>query len=92
LLAGVLRRTGDTQRADEMLRKLQPADALGVPLGLAIYHWVLQEFDAEADWFEKAIEQRDPISSILLRFWFGAPLRSTPRWGPLMRKLNLPES
>ena len=92
LLAGVLKRTGDTHRAEETLRKLHPADAFGVPLGLAIYHWVLQEFDAEADWFEKAIEQRDPISPMLLRFWFGAPLRSTPRWGTLMRKLNLPES
>jgi eukaryotic-like serine/threonine-protein kinase len=92
LLAGLLKRTGDTHRADEMLRKLQPADAFGVPLGLAMYHWVLQEFDAEADWFEKAIDQRDPISAMLLRFWYGAELRSTPRWGRLMRKLNLPES
>ena len=92
LLAGVLKRTGDTRRAEELLRKLQPADAFGVPLGLAIYHWVLHEFDAEADWFEKAIDQRDPISSMLLRFWYGAELRSTPRWAGLMRKLNLPES
>ena len=60
--------------------QLQPADAFGVPLGLAIYHWVLHEFDAEADWFEKAIDQRDPISSMLLRFWYGAELRTTPRW------------
>ena len=92
LLAGVLQRTGDTNRAEEMLRKLQPADAFGVPLGMAIYHWVLQEFDAEADWFEKAIDQRDPISSMLLWFWYAAELRATPRWGRLMRKLNLPES
>ena len=92
LLAGLLKRTGDTHRADEMLRRLQPVDAPGVPLGLAIYHWVLQEFDAQADWFEKAIDQRDPISSMLVRSWYGANLRATPRWGPLMRKLNLPES
>ncbi len=92
LLAGVLQRTGDTHRAEEMLRRLQPADAFGVPLGLALYHWVLQEIDAEADWFEKAIDQRDPISPMLLRFWYAAELRATPRWGRLMRKLNLPES
>ena len=91
LLAGVLQRAGDTHRAEEMLRKLQPADAHGVPMGLALYHWVLRDFDAEADWFEKAIDQRDPVSSILLRFWYGAELRPTPRWGRLMRKLNLPE-
>ena len=75
-----------------MFRKLQPADASGVPLGLAIYHWVLQEYDTEADWLEKAIDQRDPISSMLLWFWYAAKLRSTPRWAGLMRKLNLPES
>ena len=92
LLAGLLRITGDLPRADDMLRRLQPTDAPGVPLGLAIYHWVLQEFDAQADWFEKAIDQRDPISSMLVRSWYGANLRATPRWGPLMRKLNLPES
>jgi eukaryotic-like serine/threonine-protein kinase len=92
LLAGLLKRTGDTPRAEELLRKLQPADAFGVPLGLAIYHWALREFDAEADWMEKAIDQRDPVSPTLLRFWYGAELRSTPRWAGLMRKLNLPES
>jgi tetratricopeptide (TPR) repeat protein len=92
LLAGLLKRTGDTHRAEEILRTRQPADAFGVPLGLAMYHWVLQELDAEADWFEKAIDQRDPSSSMLLRFWYGAELRSTPRWAGLMRKLNPPES
>ena len=75
LLAGLLKRTGDTRRADQLLHTLQPADAFGVPLGLAVYHWVLHEFDAEADWFEKAIDQRDPISPMLLRFWYGAELR-----------------
>ena len=92
LLAGLLKRTGDTRRADQLLHTLQPADAFGVPLGLALYHWVLHEFDAEADWFEKAIDQRDPITPMLLRFWYGAELRTTPRWAGLMRKLNLPES
>jgi len=95
LLAGLLKRTlntGDTRRAEELLQKLQPADAYGVPRGLAIYHWALQEFDAEADWIEKSIDQRDPIAPVLVRLWYGRELRSTPRWAGLMRKLNLPES
>jgi serine/threonine-protein kinase len=92
LLAGLLKRTGDTHRAEELLQKLRPVDAPGVPMGLAIYHWVLREFDAEADWIEKAMDQRDPVSIILLRTWFGTELRATPRWAGLMRKLNLPES
>ena len=92
LLAGLLQRTGDMQRAEELLHKLQPAEAFGIPRGLAIYHWVLQEFDAEADWLAKAIDQHDPYGPLFLRLWYGRELRSTPRWAGLMRKLNLPES
>jgi len=92
LLAGLLKRTGEPRRAEELLQKLQPADAYGVPRGLAVYHWVLREFDAEADWLEKAIDQRDAYVAGYLQLWYGRELRSTPRWAGLMRKLNLPES
>src|SRR5580704_13914332 len=92
LLAGLLKRTGDMQRAEELLQKLRPADAFGIPRGLAIYHWVLREFDAEADWLEKAIDQHDPYGALFLQLWYGRELRSTPRWAGLMRKLNLSES
>jgi hypothetical protein len=92
LLAGLLKRTGATRRADELLGKLQPTDAYGAPRGLAVYHWVLREFDAEADWLGKAIEQRDLYGGTYLRYWYGRELRSTPRWAELMRMLNLPVS
>ena len=91
LLAGLLKRTGETRRAEELLGKLLPGDAFGAPRGLAVYHWVLREFDAEADWLEKAIEERDLYGSAYLRYWYGREMRSTPRWAGLMRKLNLPE-
>jgi len=94
-LAGLLKRSphsGDAQRAEELLQKLQPGDAYGIPHGLAAYHWVLREFDAEADWIEKAIDQHDPAGALSPRTWLGRELRSTPRWAGLMRKLNLPES
>jgi hypothetical protein len=92
LLAGLLKRAGETRRAEELLEKLRPTDAFGVPRGMAVYHWALQEFDAEADWLEKAIDQRDSYAAAYLRLWYGRELRSTPRWAGLMRKLNLPES
>jgi serine/threonine-protein kinase len=91
LLAGLLRRIGDTRRAEELLPRLDP-DAVGAPRGLALYHWAIREFDAEADWLAKAIDQHDPYGAIYLRVWYGRELRSTPRWAGLMRKLNLPES
>jgi len=90
-LAGLLKRAGDARGSEELLRKLQPTDAFGVPRALAAYHWVIREFDAEADWLEKAIDQHDPYGAIYLRIWYGRELRSTPRWAGLMRKLNLPE-
>jgi tetratricopeptide (TPR) repeat protein len=91
-LAGLLKRSGETRAAEELLRTLQPSDAFGVPRALAVYHWVLREFDAQADWLEKAIDQHDPYGVIYLRIWYGRELRSTPHWARLMRKLNLPES
>jgi len=91
LLAGLLKRTGDTRRAEELLPRLD-SDAVGAPRGLALYHWALREFDAEADWLAKAIDQHDPYGAIYLRVWYGREQRSTPRWAGLMGKLNLPES
>jgi tetratricopeptide (TPR) repeat protein len=92
MLAGLLKRAGDTQRSEELLQKLLPGDAFGAPRGMAVYHWVLREFDAEADWFGKAFDQHDPYGALFARAWYGRELRATPRWAGLMRKLNLPES
>jgi hypothetical protein len=67
-LAGLLMRTGNTRRAEELLQKLRPGDAFGAPRGLATYHWVLREFDA--DWIEKATDQHDPGILTMLRVWW----------------------
>ena len=92
LLAGLRQRAGDTQQSEDLIQKLRPGDAFGAPRGMAVYHWVLREFDAQADWFERAIDQHDPYGALFLRTWYGRELRSTPRWPALMRKLNLMES
>jgi len=92
LLVGLLKRTGDTRRAEELIQKLKPGDAFGAPRGLAYFHWVCGEMDAAAEWIEKAIDQRDAFMLWGLRLWFGKDLRSTPRWAVLMRKMNLPEA
>ena len=76
----------------ELAQKLQHGDAFGAPRGLAIYHWVLREFDAAADRLEKAIDQHDPGAALMPWLWYGRELRSTPRWATLMRKLNLPQT
>ena len=92
ILAGLLSRTGDQGRADELIRQLTNAPRQhGVPQGMIQYH--LERGDAEGaiDWFEKSVELREPIVVV----WHGDPRidawRSNPRWVALMRKINLPE-
>jgi eukaryotic-like serine/threonine-protein kinase len=90
-MAGLLARTGDTAGAEALIQKLRP-DAFGAPRALAIYHWMLGDLNAMADWMEKAINQHDPTILSMLRQWYGRELRNTPHWARLMRKLNLPEN
>ena len=81
-MAGLLARTGDTAGAEAIIQKLQP-DAFGAPRALAIYHWILGDLNAMADWMEKAIDQHDPAIPAMLRQWYGRDLRSTPHWARL---------
>jgi hypothetical protein len=48
------------------VKRLQRGGALGAPEAGPVYHWALREFEAAADWFEKAISRRSPTSTILL--------------------------
>jgi len=88
-LAGILAISGDTAKAEEVLRQVR-SDSYNAPVVLAVFHLVRGEVDAAADWIEKAIEQRH------LRIWgvlsslFAKPLRSGPRWPKLAKMLNLP--
>jgi eukaryotic-like serine/threonine-protein kinase len=88
--AGLLKRVGELQRANELFEKLQRADTFGAARGLATYYLMLDEFDAAADWIERAIDQGDPVALTTLRLR-RMGLFSTPQWARLMRKLNLPE-
>jgi tetratricopeptide (TPR) repeat protein len=91
VLAALLRRVGDTDRAETLARKLRPDDAYIDPIGPAIYHLLCGDLDATADWTEKAIEQRQPAIFFFLNVTATA-LRSSPRWPALARMLRLPES
>jgi serine/threonine-protein kinase len=88
VLAGLLGRVGDTGRSQSILAELQPADAHGVPLGLAMFYLIRQEHERAADWFEKAIEQRETwIPLFVLRIGL---LDRNPRRDALARMLKLP--
>jgi tetratricopeptide (TPR) repeat protein len=83
LLAGILRRLGEKDRADELLSRLR------APNGRCLYHLICSEIDEAAGWYAKAIEQGE------LQIWFIAPdlvkpLHSSPHWPALAKMLNLP--
>ena len=63
------------------------------PLGMIIYHVVCSETDAAIDWYEHAIEQRQPFAAGgPLRVSLVRALRSSPRWLKLAKMMNLPET
>jgi serine/threonine-protein kinase len=92
VLAAVLHRSGNPERALPFLEKLRASagDAYGAPMALAVFHAMCGEADAAADWFEKAIEQRDPAVVGYLRTPLLKTLRSSPRWAALAKQMNLP--
>jgi serine/threonine protein kinase/tetratricopeptide (TPR) repeat protein len=85
-LAGLQSRAGDEKRANEIL-----AGATSAGTGMMFYHLLRSEIDAAADWYEKGIEQHAPFAVVLATHSFTKPLRASPRWPALARKMNLQE-
>jgi serine/threonine-protein kinase len=93
LLAGVLARTGEHVRAEALIGQMDQAKGgLAAPSGMVLYHLICSEVNAAADWFEKAIEQRDPIIIPWLRLPLFKPLRMSPRWPKIAAMMNLPDT
>jgi Tfp pilus assembly protein PilF len=89
--AALLVRTGERYRGLELIRRLGTGEAYGASTGLAIFHTHCGEIDLAADWFEKAIEERNPSVGYLLQRATGEPLRASPRWPKLAALMNLPK-
>jgi eukaryotic-like serine/threonine-protein kinase len=86
LLAGLLKQRGETEHAEKLLATLREM----APLGMIIYHAVCSEIDDAIDWYERAIEQREPYAAEWASGGFLRPLRSSPRWPGLAKMMNLP--
>ncbi len=86
-LAGVLKRMGEVDRAEDLTQKLMPGEAYGAPLGLCYFYLLCGEIERATDWLEKAIEQRQPNVGIYMLLHS----RFTSRWSALARLMNLPE-
>jgi TolB-like protein/predicted Ser/Thr protein kinase len=93
LLAGSLDRAGERSRAKTLIDKIDDAPGrLVAPSGMVLYHLICSEVDAAADWFEKAIETRDPTLVPWIRVPLAKPLRMSPRWPKIAAMMNLPET
>jgi len=90
LYAGLLVRTGEPDRGREIVEALGEGEAYGAAKGLAVFHSLCNDIDAAADWYEKAIEERDPEILYFLQGVPGEPLRSSSRWPRLAALVNLP--
>jgi TolB-like protein/Tfp pilus assembly protein PilF len=89
LLAGISTRLGETERAKELLAQLNDGQLkTSAPAGMVLYHLASLEIDAAADWFQRAVEQRQLLAVFnpLMK-----PLRESPRWPALARMMNLPQ-
>jgi hypothetical protein len=72
---------------------LAPMDApsVGIYAGLLVRLGpCCGEIDLAADWYEKAIEERDSLVTSTVNSAIGEPLRSRPRWPKLAALMNLP--
>jgi serine/threonine-protein kinase len=86
LLAAVLARSGENQQAALLLGDLDTAQ----PGAMVLYHLLCSESDAAADWLDKGIAQKDVLTSVWASPELFKPLRESPRWPALARKMNLP--
>ena len=92
MYAGLLVRVGQPDRGKDVLKALGSSETYGTARGLAVFHTCCGQIDLAADWFEKAIEERDPYAPALLQSVIGEPLRLSPRWPKLAALMNLSAS
>ena len=90
LLAGILERTGDHDRARNLVAALGDGEAYGVPVELMMYNLLQSNLTVAAAWAERAIAQRDGYVLVLLSSHAGVQLRTSPHWPHLAGLMNRP--
>jgi serine/threonine protein kinase/tetratricopeptide (TPR) repeat protein len=86
LLAGTLFRSGDERRAAELMPWIQNS-----PIGMLVYELVRGEAEAAAEWFGRAIDERELMLLLYANGAFTESLRLTEHWPGLAKRLNLGE-
>jgi len=84
-LAGLLALTGEKERAERLIESMQGM----IPIGMIVYYLVGGDLDAAIDWYERAIEQRQPMAVLLAAAGYMKAVRSSLRWPKLAKMMNL---
>jgi eukaryotic-like serine/threonine-protein kinase len=87
-LAGTLARLGERARADAFVAEM--GDTPRPLIGRVLYHWLCEEFDQAAEWYERSINARDPFALVFADGPFGSAFRRTPHWPKLAAMMKLP--
>jgi eukaryotic-like serine/threonine-protein kinase len=88
MLAGALVNLGDRTSAEALIREM--GDGPRPIFGRALYHLLCNDVDEAADWYERAINGRDPFALVFANGPMGSALRQSSRWPKLARMMNLP--
>lgn len=85
---------GQPANARALLDRLLPiaAQMYISPGYISVIYIGLNEYEEAFNWLDKAAEARDPILTFLGVLHAFAPLRSNPRYAPLLQRVGLPES
>ena len=87
MLAGALVHLGQHTRAEEIVRQM--GDAPRPLIGRVLYHWLCSDTDQAADWYERAINARDPFALVFANGPLGSVFRASSRWPKLASMMNL---
>jgi serine/threonine-protein kinase len=83
-------RPGDARERLEQARRMA-AEAYVPPSTFALGYVGLDEWDATFDWWNRAIELRDPLIMAVKSYSFFDPVRADPRYHAMLRRMNLVE-
>ena len=90
LLAGLLRRKGDTARAADLMADAGAPEEYGNAVGHALYHLASGETDRAFDFMDLLVDQRHPfLMMVLVGGPYAPALRASSRWPAFVRKIGL---
>jgi tetratricopeptide (TPR) repeat protein len=86
-LAGVLRRMGDRSEAEVIMRSA--GGQLLPVIGHVLYHALAHEIDEAAEWYDRAIAERDPFALIFAPSQVVHELRQSSHWPRLAARMHM---